>query len=61
MGYIRSNEDYYRSLGMGDKEIKVQMALDKAKIDYGYCNPIKAKLAHEEEQEIRKRIENEIK
>jgi len=59
MGYIRSNEDYYESLGFSHKEARVRVALDKANIDYGYCNPLKAKFAHEEEQEIRKRIENE--
>ncbi len=57
MGYIRSNEDYYQSLGYSPKEAKIQAELDKRKIDYGYCNPIKAKLAAEEEEEVRRNVE----
>lgn len=53
MGYIRSDEDYYASLGMGVREARVQVAIDKAGIDYGYCNPRKAKEAAELEAEIR--------
>lgn len=54
MGYIRSNEDYYESLGYSSKEARVQAALDSANIDYGYCNPRKAKAAWEAEAAIRK-------
>lgn len=54
MGYIRSNEDYYKSLGFS----KIQVELDKRNIDYGFCNPIKAKLAAEEEEEIRENLQS---
>lgn len=53
MGYIRDNEDYYVSLGYSPSEAKKQVEKDKRtqNIDYGYCNPIKAKLASEEEED----------
>lgn len=57
MGYIRSNEDYYNSLGFSPLEAKVQVEMDKRSVDIGYCNPIKAKLAAEEEAEIRANLE----
>jgi hypothetical protein len=57
MGYIRSNEEYYESLGYSSKEAKVRVELDKHHIDYGVCNPIKAKLAAEEEDKIRRSLE----
>ena len=59
MGYIRSNEDYYRHQGLSEKEVKVQIALDKARLDYGTCNPLKAKRAAEAEEEIRRKVESE--
>jgi hypothetical protein len=52
MGYIRSDEDYYISLGMSPKKAAVQAELDRRGVDYGYCNPIKAKLAAEVEAEV---------
>lgn len=60
MSYIRSNEDYFESLGMSPAEARREArifdsgALDH--IDHGYCNPRKAKQAAEEEAEIRKRF-----
>lgn len=59
MGYIRSNEDYYESLGFSPLEAKVQVEMDKRGVDYGVCNSIKAKLAAEEEGEIRGNFQNE--
>lgn len=56
MGYIRSNEDYYASMGYSHDRAREQCAIDDANIDYGYCNPIKAKQAYEDEQEIKKRV-----
>lgn len=53
MGYIRSNEDYYESLGCSPTEARVQVAIDKKGVDYGYCNPRKAKEAAKEEAAIR--------
>lgn len=58
MAYIRDNEDYYVSQGMSPSEARIQDAVDRANIDYGYCNPIKAKLASEDEEEIRKNAGN---
>jgi hypothetical protein len=59
MGYIRSNEDYYESLGFSPLEAKVQAEMDKRGVDYGVCNPIKAKLAAEEEAEIRNELKDD--
>jgi hypothetical protein len=59
MGYIRSNEEYYESLGYSSKEAKIQAKLDESKIDHGFCNPIKAKLAAEEEERIRRELDND--
>ena len=59
MAYIRSNEDYYMSQGCTPSEAKLKDALDRANIDHGYCNPIKAKLAAEEEAEIKKQHEGD--
>jgi transcriptional regulator of nitric oxide reductase len=56
MGYIRSNEDYYQSLGYSNQEIKRRIAYDEAGIDHGVCNPIKSKIADEEEREIDKQL-----
>jgi hypothetical protein len=53
MGYIRSNSDYYISCGRSSKEASIQDAIDKRGLDHGFCNPIKAKIADEEEKEIR--------
>lgn len=57
MGYIRSNEDYYASLGYSPKEAAIQVEIEKAGIDYGVCNPRKAKEAAEQEAEIRAKLE----
>jgi hypothetical protein len=57
MGYIRSNEDWYRSMGYSDKEIKVQKELERRGVDYGYCNPRKVKRAAEVEAEVRRELE----
>lgn len=59
MGYIRSNEDYYESLGYSPLEAKVQAEMDKRGVDYGVCNPVKAKMAAEEEAEIRANLQRE--
>jgi hypothetical protein len=59
MGYIRTNEDYYASLGMSPERAALEVELDKARIDYGVCNPRKAKLAAEQEAEIRARLKKD--
>lgn len=59
MPYIRTNEDYYASLGMSPKAVLIAEALDEVKIDYGFCNPRKAREAAELEEEIRKKVEEE--
>jgi len=53
MGYIRDNEDYYISIGYSSEDARKQVELDERSpnIDYGYCNPLKAKFAAEEEEE----------
>lgn len=57
MGYIRSNEDYYCSLGYHPRQAEIQVKLDKENLDRGFCNPIKNKIVDEIEKEI---IENHI-
>ncbi|MGD9725929.1 MAG: hypothetical protein AB7L09_03255 [Nitrospira sp.] len=57
MGYIRDNEDYYVSIGYSAERARIQAAIDERNIDYGVCNPIKAKLAAEEEADVIKEIE----
>lgn len=59
MGYIRDDEDYYISLGYSSEKAAIMAATDH--LDYGYCNPIKAKLADEEEKEIIKKLKEEGK
>jgi hypothetical protein len=59
MGYIRTNEEYYIDVGHSPQRAAEKVEIDKAKIDYGWCNPIKAKIAHEEEQAIRKKIKED--
>lgn len=60
MGYIRSNEDYFQSIGMSPakarREAKIYESGALDRIDYGFCNPRKAKQAAEEEAEIRNRF-----
>lgn len=56
MAYIRSNEDWYAAMGYSAHEAKVQAELDKRGIDYGVCNPLKAKHAAKEEAEIRREL-----
>lgn len=56
MPYIRSDEDYYASLGMSEKESRVQVRLDREGVDYGVCNPRKAREAAEREAEIRREV-----
>ena len=58
MGYIRSNPDWYENQGMSPSEAERQVKKDKMteSIDYGFCNPIKAKFASEEEDEIERSI-----
>ena len=58
MGYIRSNEDWDRAMGISPHEARVQAALDKRGVDYGVCNPIKAKFAAGVEEEIRRELKN---
>jgi hypothetical protein len=62
MGYIRDDFDYYIASGMSYDSAKRQVARDNRgynKIDYGYCNPIKSKIADEEEKEINHQIDME--
>lgn len=56
MGYIRDNEDWYYAMGYSASEAKIRAKLDQRNLDYGFCNPIKAKLAAEEEDEVRKEL-----
>ena len=58
MGYIRSNEDYYESLGYSPEEAEVQAEMDRRGVDHGFCNPIKSKLADEEEEDVRQELDN---
>lgn len=58
MAYIKSDEDYNQSLGISPKEAKIQKELDRRNIDYGYCNPRKARWAQKIEDEIRKQFED---
>lgn len=53
MGIIRTNEDWDQAMGISSIESKIQKRLEAEGIDYGYCNPIKAKRASELEEEIR--------
>jgi len=48
-------------MGYSPQRAAEQVAIDKANIDYGCCNPIKAKIAHEEEQAIRRKVREERK
>jgi hypothetical protein len=59
MGYIRNNEDAFIDEGYSPEEAEIQARIYEANIDYGYCNPIKAKLAHEQEEEIREQVRRE--
>lgn len=56
MPYIRTNEDYYESLGMSPIEAVVQAELDRRGLDSGYCNPIKEKIMQEEAEEIKRKL-----
>jgi len=56
MAYVRSNEDWYRSQGYSTREARVQVEMDRRGVDYGVCNPIKAKIAAEEEAELRREL-----
>lgn len=63
MGYIRSNEDYYIAQGMTPRQAEIQCEMDRLgadRIDHGYCNPIKAKLAADEEDCLRKKAEHTV-
>jgi hypothetical protein len=56
MGYIRSNEDYYESMGYSPCEARIQARMFEMgadDIDYGFCNRRKAREAEEEERSIR--------
>jgi len=59
MGYIRDNVDAFIDEGYSPEEAEVQARLLEEDIDYGFCNPIKAKLAHEDEQRIRDEVKQE--
>ncbi len=62
MGYIRTNEDYYRSLGYSPEAARIEGALADAGIDTdeGVCNPIKLKNAEDQRQEMAEKIGNFI-
>ena len=63
MGYIRSNEDYYISEGMSPDNAKLQVEMDRLganSIDYGYCNPRKAKIAQEDEDALREEAQHNL-
>ncbi len=49
MAYIRSNEDYYRSLGYGPETAEAMgRAADAGEsLDEGFCNPMKQRFADE--------------
>jgi len=55
MAYIRTNEDYDRSLGIDPTMAKdsALRELRAARADPGYCNPFKAKRLAEAEEEAR--------
>jgi hypothetical protein len=53
MAYIRSDEDYYRSLGIDPKAALARAKRDLANSDEGYCNPIKAKFYAEAEETVK--------
>jgi hypothetical protein len=61
MGYIRDNEDYYRSQGMDSRSARRQVRRDELSsgVDHGVCNPIKSKIADEEERAIEKQLDDE--
>ena len=56
MAYIRSNGDWDRAMGISPHESKVQEELKRRGVDYGVCNPRKAKLAAEIEAEVRRAL-----
>jgi hypothetical protein len=56
MGYIRTNEDYYISCGYSPREAEIKSKMDEQGVDYGYCNPMKAKIADEQEKKIRQEL-----
>ena len=62
MGYIRSNEDYFRSIGYSAEEARVEAAaVDRGiDIDEGYCNPIKLKAAEDIRSVIRDELASEV-
>jgi len=59
MGYIRNNEDYYVSQGFSPKQASIQTKIDNCHIDYGFCNPNKAKEAAKVEKEIKEKEGNQ--
>jgi len=61
MAYIRTNEDYYRSLGMSTENAKVQVEMDKRGVDAGYCNPRKAKEYAQVENEVKAQVKKDMK
>ena len=61
MGYIRSNEDWYRAQGCSELVARVRVELDRRRVDYGFCNPRKAEEAAEEEADLRQEVEDAIR
>jgi hypothetical protein len=61
MGYIRSDEDWYIANGMSQSEAAKQVRRDELSrdIDYGVCNPRKAKQAAEDEAKIERQLDEE--
>jgi hypothetical protein len=50
-----TREDYIED-GVDEETAEVWAEMDRRGVDYGVCNPIKAKFAAEEEDEIRAKI-----
>lgn len=62
MGYIRTDEDYYESLGMSPKEAAAQAEAERrCGHSGGYCNPRKATEFADTVEEVRKEQEDERK
>lgn len=55
MGYIRSNEDYFRALGYSPEDAMVAGVMADRGIsdDDGFCNPLKLRQVKEAREEIR--------
>jgi hypothetical protein len=60
MAYIRSDEDYYISLGMNPTEARIQVEAERrCGHDGGYCNPRKISELNEAIAEVRQELAND--